>query len=246
MSDYPIGANFIHRSAGQKVAEFLTSQAWPKPYGIEVIEAIIIAPGASGAVGTYAAGGGGGGCIRHEKIIVAGLTSIPIVVGSPGAGLTADGDGNDGGDSYVLDERFKAPGGQGGKYNSVSTYTVGGNGGGFYIAGDDDAALVAKFSGNNGGTYTTAPCPGAIVNYGFGAIYSGAQGGHGHSNYPNGGEHVFAVGGVGTGRYGGGGSGFGPGGDYGDTEAPDGFGGGSAGSPTASAPGAPGKIIILY
>ncbi len=260
MNDFNFGYA-VEVSTHKKVVKFTASGVWTVPADVEVIEAVIVGGGGSGGFCSQYAGGGGGGCIRWQKIPVVGLSSIPVVVGVGGAALTAVGDGNDGGDSYVLSDIYLAPGGKGGKsYQGASAAIQGGYGGGFSITDvvNNTYGVLTTTSGgamgNEAATASPAVNAGIIRSFGWGAYCSGGQGGHGYNSAvgANGGSNPFGNGGTGltdTQRLGGGGASFGPGGDYG-SDVPAGSIGGGSGAAHAlhgpSGPGANGAVYIFY
>ena len=235
-------------SSKKQVAVFIASGIWTVPSGVEVIEALIVGGGASGAAYSMYAGGGGGGCIRWQQVVVKNLTSVAIVVGSGGLGITAPSNGNDGGDSYVIDERFLAPGGTKGYISSSAA--PGGMGGGFNIS--DIIAHETLGSVFTGGKYSAAidsECHGLIRNMGLGAIQSGGKGGNGRSDGNSvSGDTLFGTGGAASsnGYSGGGGASLGPGGDYDTAVSSTSYGAGSAGSLTQSYDAADGIVYIFY
>lgn len=110
--------------------EFNASQAWPRPADAEYFWVEILTPGGSGAA-TYGssswtlAEGGAGGVWRSRLMRAVDLpASISVVIGAPGAAVTANStsqnvNGNQGGTCSF--GSFSVPGGRGGRANIATS-----------------------------------------------------------------------------------------------------------------------------
>lgn len=183
--------------------------------------------GGGGISSSYGGGGGGSGAVAAKLVQLTG--SLPVVIGTAGAGGVAAAGGNGGATTFA---GMSAGGGNGGARGIAGTQVSGGTGGTATGGTFNITGANGGVSGNNGpggdGSATTLVYP--FVKNGT----TGSGGGGASSGYPGGGY--------------GGGSGIGSGGQGSNVSGTGtGYGAGGGGSYQAGngGAGAPGVVYVL-
>lgn len=191
---------------------------WVAPAGVTSVSAVAIGGGGSGRYGFSGPGGGGGGLGWRNTIAVTPGTSYTVVVG---AGGSASGNGNNGGQSSVFTGLSGCGGIRGYDSRNGGSYAgsgggVGGQGGGGSSSGGGGggAGGYTGTGGNGGnGTSCSSPNPGGASSGGSGSggaggyrlsgslYFTNGSGGEGASVYGSGGGSKVWGGGGGGGGY---------------------------------------------
>lgn len=170
--------------------KFLSSGVFT-PLKDMTIDSFLVSGGGSGSYYSHftpeesSAGGGGGYTKTIKAISLKANTPYDIVVGAGGAALTSNGTGNAGGDTSAFGETVTGGFG-GGKYDTGSKASIGGNGG----SGGGGGAVKSKYVGNGGsdgsdGTRNGGTGQGTTTKeFGenTGKLYSGGGGGYRRSS----------------------------------------------------------------
>jgi hypothetical protein len=246
------------------VQTFTTSGTWTKPAKGQIAIIECWGGGGSGARETnnLAGGGGGGAYIRRVMPLSALSSTETVTVGQGGASKTANGAGNNGGNT-TFGSHVTGYGGQGGSSSGSTAPTNPGGGGGG--EGYNSTSAYGKpgrggpGSGNGGGQWASATLPssnGTTISPAEDAYHGGGGGGAGsgeaasltvggRSIYGGGGGggcYTTAIGGTGgTSVYGGNG---GNGSSTAPTAGAQPGGGGGAGVNQNSGAGGDGKCVV--
>ena len=175
-----------------RVARFTASGSWVVPAGVSHIHAILVGGGGGGARayserGIGIGGGGGGQVAFHPFIPVTPGTSIPVMIGSGGAGgSTVPSSGTAGGNTTITvgGVTYKATGGGGGSYTGSGSSSALGKGGG---QAGWDFGIYGTDSCTSGELYVSPPSIGYIHSGGacWGDGAQGSETGNGHDAAPN-------------------------------------------------------------
>lgn len=166
------------------VQTFTTIGIWTRPTGKSIARVLCIGAGggggsgANGATGTNkpgGGGGGGGGASINDFYITDLPATVPITIGTGGAGAVAQsgtvpGSAGANGTATTFGTYLSADGGQGGSVGGGGASggnSLGGNGGG------------GTFTGGTGGTAVPGPTPMAITPAVYGLAASGGGAGQG-------------------------------------------------------------------
>ncbi|WP_428240546.1 glycine-rich domain-containing protein [Gynuella sp.] len=161
------------------------SYTFTVPTGVQHLHMVVVGAGGSGGRGPGIGSGGGGGGLAAANSIKPLTNSLSITVGAGGAGHDQDSQGDDGGDSAILNY-LKATGGKSGRMEEAT----GGNGG-------IGMGIITQAIIGQGGT------GGFALEEGFDAGGGGGAGGYGG----NGGTGGGLNGNPGPGSHGAGGGG---------------------------------------